>query len=789
MKKHILLLINLLFISSAIFAQDSFKNGSIQGQVTSKNIPVPYISITIKGTTIGTVTEGNGDFNIPNLSPGFYTIQIQALGFKAFQQRVDIQEGEEKVVNIELEEDVLGLEEVVITGNKSRVERRLSPTIVSVVDAQIFETTQSVTLSESLNFVSGLRMENDCQNCGFSQVRMNGLEGPYSQILINSRPIFSGLAGVYGLELIPTNMIQKIEVIRGGGSALYGSNAIAGTINVILKDPIKNSYQIEVNEALVGVGLEDSSGVANDFSVNLNATVVGENQQNGLSLYGFIREREPFDANGDEFSEIAKLNNVTIGSRLFQKLGTRAKLSLDLFHINEERRGGNKFDYENHEADISESVQHNLSTGALTFEQYYREEDLFSVFVAAQGINRDSYYGAEQSLKDYGNTKDLTINGGVQYVAKFTNSQLVSGIEDTYSKLKDIKLGFLDVENAIIEDNEIISIPHTENIIVADQQMNTLGVFSQYDIRFDKLKISAGARLDTYFVDNLVSAEAKKTGTVFSPRVNLLYDIKSNLQARASYSSGYRAPQIFDEDLHIASSGSRRIIHQNDPNLKEETSNSFMVSLDYTKSFGSSNFGFLVEGFYTKLNNPFTNEYSDPDEEGNVIYYRTNAENGAYVQGLNFELNYIPTYNVALQLGFTLQQSKYEDPQEFDEKNFFRTPDQYGFFTIDWDVTDTWCLIASGTYTGEMLVPYFGPTIENPDDGVLRESPDSFDVGLKVSKTLNFENTSLEFLGGIKNIFNAYQSDFDSGVDRDPAYIYGPMLPRTVYFGVSFSDL
>jgi outer membrane receptor for ferrienterochelin and colicins len=90
-----------------------------------------------------------------------------------------------------------------------------------------------VTLSEGLSFSPGLRIENDCQNCGFSQVRMNGMEGPYSQILINSHPIFSGLAGVYGLELIPTNMIERIEVVRGGGSALYGSNAIAGTINII----------------------------------------------------------------------------------------------------------------------------------------------------------------------------------------------------------------------------------------------------------------------------------------------------------------------------------------------------------------------------------------------------------------------------------------------------------------------------------------------------------------------------------------------------------------------------
>jgi len=133
--------------------------------------------------------------------------------------------------------NVLGIEEVVVTGDRNKTNRTESSTIVSILTPKLFATIQSVTLSEGLNFCPGLRMENNCQNCGFSQVRMNGMEGPYSQILINGRPIFSGLAGVYGLELIPSSMIERVEVVRGGGSALYGSNAIAGTINLIFKRP------------------------------------------------------------------------------------------------------------------------------------------------------------------------------------------------------------------------------------------------------------------------------------------------------------------------------------------------------------------------------------------------------------------------------------------------------------------------------------------------------------------------------------------------------------------------
>ena len=126
------------------------------------------------------------------------------------------------------------LNEIVVSASRSEQKRIEAPIIVSTISPKLLSTVQAVTLSEGLNFSPGLRLENNCQNCGFTQVRMNGMEGPYTQLLINSRPIISGLAGVYGLELLPTNMIERIEVVRGGGSALFGSNAIAGTINLIL---------------------------------------------------------------------------------------------------------------------------------------------------------------------------------------------------------------------------------------------------------------------------------------------------------------------------------------------------------------------------------------------------------------------------------------------------------------------------------------------------------------------------------------------------------------------------
>lgn len=406
-------------------------------------------------------------------------------------------------------------------------------------------------------------METNCQNCGFNQVRMNGMEGPYSQILINSRPIFSGLAGVYGLELIPTNMIEKVEIVRGGGSALYGSNAIAGTINMILKDPLSDAFEIGTSSSLIGVGVDGADSPALDYNVNFNASVVSDDYKTGLSVYGFYRDKEAFDANDDGFSELTQLDNTTVGSRFFHRFGFRGKLAVDFFHINEERRGGNKFNYLPHEADIAEQLEHKLTTTAISYDQFFRDEDKLSIYLSGQKVDRASYYGVEQSLADYGQTDDFTYNMGVQYNGKLENSSFVLGVENTRSSLRDKKLGYFDYVNNV----------HTDNTLVADQTSSTTGLFGQYTHKFNKLSVSLGGRFDHYEIkdkaDENEATNIDKSGNVFSPRVNILYDIIPELQFRLSYSQGYRAPQIFDEDLHIISSTTQRIIHKNSTNLKK----------------------------------------------------------------------------------------------------------------------------------------------------------------------------------------------------------------------------
>ncbi len=787
MKYIYLILISILLNTQFSFAQRVKTDAHIVGHVVSGSEHLPYANVNIKGTTIGIAADQTGHFQLLHVPVGELKVVASMIGYKTSEVTVFIKEGETSEIKFELEPDVLSLQEVVVSADRNARKRNDAPVIVNTITPSLFNFSQSVTLSEGLNFSSGLRMENNCQNCGFNQLRMNGMEGPYTQILINSRPVFSGLAGVYGLELIPSNMIERVEVVRGGGSALYGSNAIAGTVNLILKDPVSNSFEAGVSSGLIGIGLKNAGQPAPDHTVSFNTSIVSDDQKTGLAIYGFARDKKVFDANDDGFSEIAPLASTTIGSRFFHRVGYRSKLAVDYFNIKEERAGGNRHDYPLHERDIAESVKHDLHAGAITYDNFFRGNDLLSVFASVQGLKRDSYYGANRSLGDYGKTKDLTYNIGAQYKMYMDNSSVLTGIETTRGALTDRKLGYPDYDNAVIVDGEIVEVPHLPNITVANQVSLTTGIFTQYELDIEKLKIALGARYDNYRIEDKQVDGSVKTGNVFSPRISFLYDISPGLKARLSYASGYRAPQIFDEDLHIETSGSRQVINTNDPGLKQETSHSFTSSLDINHTLGATNVGLLVEGFYTKLVNPFVNEIGEPDENGTVFYTRVNADDGAVVKGVNLELKLVPGSDFFITSGFTFQHSDYDNEQEFNEKRFFRSPGSYGFFTIENDLSESLNLSATGTYTGKMLVPYFGPDTD-PDEGELRTSVPFFDLGLRLSYTIKINGSRLQVYSGIKNIFNAYQSDFDTGINRDPAYIYGPTLPRMIYFGLKVGN-
>ena len=298
--------------------------------------------------------------------------------------------------------------------------------------------------------------------------------------------------------------------------------------------------------------------------------------------------------------------------------------------------------------------------------------------------------------------------------------------------------------------------------------------------------------MDYYTIENKMAINPKLSNTVLSPRVNVLYGLNRNFQARASFSKGYRAPQVFDEDLHVETSEARQVIHLNDPDLKQETSNSYMASLSYQLEGASNKLELLAEFFYTDLQNPFANEIGLPDADGVVTYTRVNEIEGAVVKGVNLEATWIPSSIPSSKWrvngSYTFQNSQFGALQDFNEKHFLRTPDQYGYFMLEWKPTKKISINTNSVYTDKMLVPYFGPLIDIPEEGELRQSNYFFDWSFKADYTFKTKLESFQLIAGMKNILNSYQQDFDKGGDRDPGYVYGPKSPRIVHMGIKISD-
>lgn len=779
----------ILIVFSFVLTAAGAQNIEVSGTVTEEKRSIPFANIYISGTNQGTSADMKGNFTI-SLKPENTELTIQAIGFKTRRISINPQDYKETELNISMQEDALGLDQVVISATRNRINLKDAPVIVNVLGSKLFNATQSVSVAESLNFQPGVRVETNCQNCGFTQVRLNGLDGSYTQVLINSRAVFSALNSVYGLEQIPTSILDRVEVVRSGGSALFGSNAIAGTINIITKEPVLNTWNIASNISLI-------DGEIPDRTLNFAGSVVTEDLNSGVTIYGMNRDRAAYDANGDGFTEITELTNNTLGAKAFLKPSETSKITLDLTALKEYRRGGDRLELPPHLTDITEQLDHNTFIGGLTYEFSNPEmTNNYSVYVSGQHTDRKSFYGglgggrtAQDSLaasNAYGNTSDLALLGGFQFTHNFKNKDvLTTGVEYNRSRTEDDIAGY-------------------KRFI--DQEVNSYAAFGQYEWKpAENFTALVGARLDhvdilgEYAVEN-VERRSEINQFVVSPRLTILYDITDELQFRGGYARGFRAPQAFNEDLHISSVGGEPQFVILSDDLKTEYSNAYTASFNYSKSINKLQTDFLLEGFYTELKDPFTTVSTGASLPNGSILKEVRNGSGAYVTGTNFEIGISPSSDLTFQLGGTYQQSIYKedqvlyeaDPASVSEENiiiteFVRNPDFYGYLNLNTSPFDGFSVDLTGTYTGKMTIP---KVINSNGFLDLRKSPTFWDMNLKLMQHIDItENFHINLSTGVQNVFNAYQDDFDTGPTRDSDYIYGPSRPRTFFFGIKFGNL
>ena len=813
---------------------------------------IPGITIQIKGTNFGASTDATGHYFLRNVRPGTITLIMRGVGYLSQEKTVVVEKNKVVEVNFEAYEDAVNIDEVVVTANRQATLRRLAPTIVNVVGEEVFSRVNANNLAQGIIFQPGVRVENNCQNCGFNQVRINGLDGRYTQILIDSRPIFSALAGVYGIEQIPTNMIDRVEVVRGGGSALFGSSAIGGVVNIITKEPVDNSFSF--GESLTFTGMKNP-----DNNISMNASLVSDDNKAGAMIFGQTRYRQEWDANNDGYSELGRLNSRSLGTRAFLRTTDYTKLTAEFHTIQEYRRGGDHIDWPDHVASISEHVDHSIFSSNAKFDAFssdYKHHLL--TYISGQIVNRKSYYGGIGELQDdkgntlgqlgfpipaeqyginFGVSKGNTYMGGLQYSYDFDRllfmpAQVLIGAEYVYDHLSDV----MPLRNWLAEKDSKGNL--IELFPKIDQKINNWSQLAQIEWKNDMFSILLGARLD----------ENSAVGRpIFSPRATLRYNPTKNVNFRLSYAKGFRAPQVFDEDLHVGVVNGEVQKVYNIPDLRPETSHSINASADLYAQWGPVKANLLIEGFYNKLQDVFVTKLNKV-EHGIMMYDRKNGE-GATVYGANLEGKL--TWSILqLQGGLTLTQNRYDKPEEWGQRADFlsngfpvifdttddlgnpikavnqkqesdiitRTPSAYGYFTLGITPVKNFDIALTGTITGPMYVPHaikYGST-QQPNSGYpqgfdeegmqnylvagglekdteirideLKKTPTFFDMGFKLSYDFDFfSNTCLQVYAGMNNLLNAMQSDYDKGADRDSGYIYGPTMPRSAFLGMKLS--
>lgn len=277
-------------------------------------------------------------------------------------------------------------------------------------------------------------------------------------------------------------------------------------------------------------------------------------------------------------------------------------------------------------------------------------------------------------------------------------------------------------------------------------------------------------------------------GLTFSPRASLLYKLKSYTQFRINYGSGFRAPQAFDTDLHISFAGGGISRVDLSPNLIPEKSQSISGSINFDKPTEHYVAGFTLEGFYTRLNDAFFLQPIGADNFGEL--FRKENGQGATVQGATLEVRANVDRKVQIEAGLTVQRSRFDNAVEYIDgipgiRAFIRTPNTYGFSALNFTPNKKININLNYVYTGTMKVPHFAGAPNQEVDEII-DSKAFSDVSAKGAYTFELKNvkTKIELYTGVKNIFNAYQNQFDIGKNRDSNFVYGPAQPRTIFVGV-----
>jgi len=799
--KRIFVMILGLLIMQQIQAQektDAMLFGDVKSAKTKEHIP--YATILVKGTKIGTRADGSGHFKLANLPVGKCVIVASSMGYKSQEKEVIIEKGKSVEIFIELEEDALNLDEVVVTGTRTKHYIKDVPVRTEVITAIEIENKNACNLYQALEGTPGVRVEQQCQYCNFTMVRMQGLGGEHTQVLINGLPMYSGLAGVYGLQQLSTVNVDKIEVVKGAGSALYGSGAVAGSINIISKEP---SFEPETN-----IDLQIGSYNTNKYAIS--SSMRNETGNIGLNIFAEKFTEDAIDETGPGLTRKEVLHKDGVSDRVATNLTNagfalyidNAFLKNDKLIINgklvfETRAGGIMTDdyYKNPFTEATENITTDRYETSLSYTTKIKDNSEINFSLAYINHNRnatnDTYlkdYLAthNDSVPDVRNMRPYLANENslistLTFSSTLNEHSLILGIQVFYDKLKESGM-------YVVVDNSS-SFYGKSYRSVADKFAREFGLFIQDEWAInEKLMIVPGVRLDIhhsgekYTSDQQVFAsasfpKASFDKTTFNPRLAIKYKLSNEFILRANSGTGFRAPYGFSEDLHLCS-GSPRVWKSS--GLKPETSRSYNISADY---YGQ-NVSISVNIFRTDLKDKIG--FVDADASVKALGYDYQWKNidDAFVQGIELSVMANIAKNLDLGVDLTFNQGEYRNVRgdwigtqyEKESKYISRFPTTTGYFKIEYS-PDTWSLYVTGNYQGSMYIDYYS---EDETQSKIKKTDPYILFNARVSKKLN----QFKLYAGVNNIFNYIQ---DERRLDDAAFMYAPIYGRMFYAGISIN--
>ncbi|MUU78963.1 TonB-dependent receptor [Winogradskyella endarachnes] len=740
----------LLFLCASSFAQSTF---SIEGKVLTNGQPLPYTNIYIENTTKGTTSDTNGIFILENLKPGNYSIAASFTGYKIQKKRVTIKDKNIKITfNLNESED---LDEVIITGTLKAVSRLESPVPVEVYSTTFLKKNPTPNIFEALQNVNGVRPQLNCNVCNTGDIHINGLEGPYTLVLIDGMPIVSGLSTVYGLSGIPNSLIEQIEVVKGPASSLYGSEAVGGLINVITKLP-ENAPRFFADGFITGWG-----------EVNLDVGFKANVGKKANVLFGtnYFKYDNVIDNNNDNFTDLTLQDRISVFQKWDFKRASNKKLSVAGRYFYEDRWGG-ELQWTKANRGGNEVYGESIYTSRFEILGNYE-------LPIKENVNFQFSYSDHDQNSVYGNTPYLAQQrigfGQLIWDKKINKHDVLFGSAIRYNYYND----------------------NTTATVTADE-VTMPSLFVQDEIKFNKKQsLLLGIRYD---YDN-------RHGNIFTPRIAYKYKPTNTDIIRINAGTGFRVVNLFTED-HAALTGARDVIIEE--TLKPEES--YNITLNYLKKLYLKNgmyFTLETSAWYTHFTNAIIPDY---DTNPNQIIY-DNLDGYSTSKGLSFNVDAVFDSGIKASIGATYQDvSQTEDNQRVEQILTEKFSGVWSFSYKNYPTNLT--LDYTGNIYGPMRLPLLGeldPRQEYSPTWSLQNIQLTHD-GLD-----NFE-----FYGGVKNLLNwtpnkgnpfiiARSDDpFDENVQFDtngdviatannpyaltfdPSYVYGPNQGIRLFFGVRY---